>query len=85
VRSFELLSSGEQEKAEASAKTTLGQLKQRKFKMRINNKTYDVYPDLTSLIRDPTKTTKHKREQSKIEDINNSISISRQIILRDYY
>ena len=74
VRSFELLSTDNEANLD---KMTIGQLKQGKFKMRINNKAYDVYPDLMSLVRDPAQTTKHKKEISKIEDINNSIPISR--------
>ena len=53
--------------------------------MRINNKTYDVYPDFMSMVRDPVAVTKHKREMIKMEDINNSIPIVRQVILREYY
>uniref|UniRef100_A0A7S3HZF8 Calcium uniporter protein C-terminal domain-containing protein n=1 Tax=Favella ehrenbergii TaxID=182087 RepID=A0A7S3HZF8_9SPIT len=53
--------------------------------MRVNNKTYDVYPDLTSIVRDPSAVTKHKKEMAKFDDIENSIPIARQTILRDYY
>ena len=82
LRSFELFSGSSEE---TSDKTTLGQLKQNKFKMRVNNKVYDVYPDLISLTRDPVAATKHKKEIAKIEGLNNSIPIARQIILRDFY
>ena len=53
--------------------------------MRVNNKVYDVYPDLISLTRDPVPATKYKKEIAKIENLNNSIPIARQVILRDYY
>ena len=61
---------------------TLGELKQGKFRMRVNNKTYDVYPDLGSIIRDPTKSSK---KNATFDDIDNSIPIARQTILSDYY
>ena len=57
---------------------TLGELKQSKFRMRVNNKTYDVYPDLTSIIRNPTSVTQQqKKEIAKFETIENSIPIAR--------
>ena len=74
VRSFELLSVDSEDKND---KLTLGQLKTEKFRMRVNNKTYDVYPDLVSLIRSPPPSSKFKKEIGKIDDINNSIPISR--------
>ena len=71
--------------AKAFEKMTLGELKQGKFRMRVNNKTYDVYPDLTSIVRDPVDAAKHKDELKKFDAIENSIPIARQTILRDYY
>ena len=83
MKSFEL-QLAEDTKASA-ADLTLGELKQRKFRMKVNNKLYDVYPDLISLVRSPEAVTKYKQQMGKIEDIENSIPIVRQVILRDYY
>ena len=52
VSSFELISTNDKDSKSADG-MTLGELKQGKFRMRVNNKTYDVYPDLGSIIRDP--------------------------------
>ena len=30
---------------------TMGDLKAKKFRMRVNNKIYDVYPDLSSILK----------------------------------
>ena len=30
---------------------TMGDLKAKKFRMRVNNKIYDVYPDLNSILK----------------------------------
>ena len=50
VSSFELLTA-EGNKAEEIDSMTLGELKSKKFRMRVNNRTYDVYPDLLSITR----------------------------------
>ena len=84
VSSFELLASDSSKQSRID-KLTLGELKQQKFAMKVNGKTFDVYPDLTSILRNPDPVTRNKREVAKIEDIENSIPICRQTILRDYY
>lgn len=84
VKSFELLTVEKQKEADVD-KMTMGELKQQKFRMRVNNRNFDVYPDMISIVKDPAQVTKHKKEMLKIEEMDNSIPICRQTILRDYY
>ena len=57
--------------------------------MRVNNCSYDVYPDLLSITRAQTavsgKTTKNKKELAKLDKLEGSIAISRSTMLRDFY
>ena len=57
--------------------------------MRVNNCSYDVYPDLLSITRSQSaisgKTTKNKKELAKLEKLEGSIAISRSVMLRDFY
>ena len=71
--------------AEETDPVTLGELKQRKFRMRVNNKSYDIYPDLLSIAREEPIVSKNKKEIAKLDKLENSIAISRQTMLRDYY
>ena len=87
VSSFELLTA-DGNKAEEIDSMTLGELKSKKFRMRVNNRTYDVYPDLLSITRTQTENktaAKNKKELLKLDNLENSIAISRSVMLRDYY
>ena len=51
IKSFDLLPVQPKEGEEGAGESmAVGELKTRKFKMKVNSKTYDVYPDLRSLI-----------------------------------
>ena len=64
---------------------TLGELKQQKFRMHVNNRVYDVYPDMISISRQEIPVTKHKKEMAKVDERSSAIPLSRDLILRDYY
>lgn len=53
--------------------------------MRVNHNTYQIYPDLRSLVLDPTSPLPDNKYLSKIEHMDSSISIARQIILTKFY
>lgn len=87
VSSFDLLTA-DASKADELDKMTLGELKSKKFRMRVNNRTYDVYPDLLSITRsqaDAKANAKIKKEVAKLDNLENSIAISRSVMLRDFY
>ena len=83
VSSFELLSADPEQKD--IDKMRMGELKSQKFRMRVNQKLYDVYPDFVSISRQHAAVTKNKKEMSKLDDLDDSIPIFRQSILRDFY
>lgn len=84
VQHFEVLSS-DPANAEPMDNLTLGEVKNNKFKIRVNSKTYDVYPDLRSIVLNNEPVTKNNKEVVKIDALNMNICISRSTILRDYY
>ena len=84
VQNFELLQS-DPDSATKIDTMTMGELKSDKFKIRVNSKTYDVYPDLRSIVRNNDPVTKNKREMAKLDGINLNVPISRDAILREYY
>ena len=67
----------------------MGELKAKKFKMRVNNKLYDVYPDMISISKQASQAVtagaKHPTEMAKVANMDQSISIVRDSILKDYY
>lgn len=56
--------------------TSLRELKSKKFMMRVKNKTYEVYPDLRSIVR-REKPKKNVKEMEKSLHMEQSITISR--------
>ena len=75
---------------------TMGDLKAKKFRMRVNNKIYDVYPDLNSILKTDTaeaqkksslkkSSTNTKPDEFKSDDMADSIPIGRAAILKDFY
>ena len=74
---------------------TMGDLKAKKFRMRVNNKIYDVYPDLNSILKSDTaeaqkKVTKKSSstaipDEIKSDKMADSIPIGRAAILKDFY
>ena len=85
VSSFELIPADPSKKEASIDNMTMGDLKSNKFKIRVNNKSFDVYPDLISLFRNQAPVTKNKKEMLKANDMKSSIPIGRQTILRDFY
>ena len=63
---------------------TLGELKKRKFRMRVSHKVYDVYPDFQSLAG-VEQAESADAIMAKASDLGTSITIVRKIILQDYY
>ena len=75
---------------------TMGDLKAKKFRMRINNKIYDVYPDLNSILKTDTAEAQRKSsvkkssttatpDEFKSDTMADSIPIGRAAILKDFY
>ena len=76
---------------------TMGDLKAKKFRMRVNNKIYDVYPDLNSILKTDTaeaqkKTSAAKKssttaipDEIKSDKMADTIPIGRAAILKDFY
>ena len=62
----------------------IGELKQKKFQMRVNQKTFNVYPDLRSLIYKPTSFTSRQGFE-KLRNIDTTVAIGRQIVLAEFY
>ena len=58
IKDFELIPANSESKEDGNKNMTIGDLKTRKFKMRVNQTTYDVYPDLRSLLYSPEHYTK---------------------------
>lgn len=81
VSEFELLDAN---KAAIADSLTLREVKAQKFMMRVRNQTYEVYPDLRSIVR-REKPKKNVKEMEKALHMEQSITISRQMILRDFY
>ena len=75
----------EKQKEAVVDEMTMGELKQQKFNMRVNNRTFEVYPDMISILADTTPPSKYKKEMLKVENLDNSIPIVRRTILRGYY
>jgi len=75
VKKFDLKSL--EANGDQSESMTLGELKKERFQMSINGKSYTVYPDFRSLI--------DNKPQEKSCDLDSSISISRQVVLKDFY
>ena len=63
---------------------TIGELKQKNFKMKVNKRTFTVYPDLRSIMNDPWKNTSRKGFE-KLRSIDSTLSIGRQMVLAEYY
>ena len=80
IKSFDLIPS---QKNEGEAVTT-GELKTRKFEMKVNNKTYSVYPDLRSMVFRPWQFTQRKGFE-KLTQIDTTTAIGRQVVLAEYY
>lgn len=98
VSTFELMRDdppNQRQSAEAIEDMTMGDLKSKKFRMRVNNKIYDVYPDLISILKENTAENKKlyggagaKRmtlDDLKTDEMALSIPIGRAAILKDYY
>ena len=75
---------------------TMGDLKAKKFRMRVNNKIYDVYPDLNSILKADTAEAQRKSsvkksstaatpDEFKSDAMADSIPIGRAAILKDFY
>lgn len=84
VQNFEVLSS-DPSAQDSIDNLSLGELKANKFKIRVNSKTYDVYPDLRSIAKNLSPVTKYKKEMAKIDDLHFNVPISRDAILREFY
>ena len=54
------------------------------FQMRVNQKTFTVYPDLRSIIYKPTSFTS-REGFGKLRNIDNTVAIGRQVVLAEYY
>jgi len=52
--------------------------------MKVNNKTYNVYPDLRSLIFKPWNFTQRKGFE-KLSKLDTTLSVARQVVLAEYY
>ena len=63
---------------------TIGELKTKTFKMKVNKTTYDVYPDLRSIMNDPWKYTSRPGFE-KLRNIDQTLSIGRQMVLSEYF
>lgn len=75
IKSFELIPSNAKGQ-ESLASMTIGELKQQNFKMKVNKKTFKVYPDLRSIMNDPWKCTSRKGFE-KLRRIDSTLSIGR--------
>lgn len=62
---------------------TLGSLMTNKFQMRINSKTYDVYPDFQSLIN--KRAVSNPAEVDELTQHNTTVAICRQVVLTEFY
>ena len=83
IKDFELIPPSA-EGSEETSNMSIGELKTKKFKMRVNKKTYDVYPDLRSLIYKPWQFTNRKGFE-KLRSIDSTLAIGRQVVLAEYY
>ena len=81
MTNFELLDGDKQAIADT---TLLRDVKSQKFHMKVNQKVFEVYPDLRSIVR-REKAKKNVKELDKALHMEQSITISRQMILRDFY
>ena len=69
----------------------MGDLKSKKFRMRVNNKIYDVYPDLMSILKQnkgeffAKNNKKMTTDDFKTDEMAKSIPVGRAAILKDYY
>ena len=63
---------------------TIGELKQNTFQMKVNKTTFNVYPDLRSIMNDPWKYTSRPGFE-KLRDLDQTMSIGRQMVLAEYY
>ena len=52
--------------------------------MKVNNKTYNVYPDLRSMVYRPWQFTQRKGFE-KLANIDTTLAIGRQVVLAEYY
>lgn len=67
---------------------TIQELTKNKFTMKVDSKAYDVYPDIRSITgtgRNNAEADKHAKELNKLENMQQSVAISRQIALKKYY
>ena len=78
IKSFDLIPGATDEA------TTTGDLKTRKFQMKVNNKTYSVYPDLRSMVYRPWQFTQRKGFE-KLNRMDSTTAIGRQVVLAEYY
>lgn len=88
VKKFELLPAKTQEEEVDPATTTVGELTRRKFKMRVDSKEYEVYPDFRSISgmgMSYIDAAKYKKELEKLQNLQQSVAISRQITLKIFY
>lgn len=97
VSSFELMKNAAPNSDATSVDSmTMGELKAEKFRMRVNNKIYDVYPDLISILKkngvevDSAKKSKktaasNGEDETKTDSMASSIPIGRAEILKEFY
>ena len=97
VSSFELMKNvAPNSEATSVDSMTMGELKAEKFRMRVNNKIYDVYPDLISILKktgvevDSAKKSKkapasNGEDEAKTDSMASSIPIGRAAILKEFY
>ena len=89
IKTIDLYSNATVTDEDGSTKSmTIGELTKNKFLMKINNSEYHVYPDLRSLTgtgRDHIDSTKYKKELDKLNGMQQSIAIYRQIALKHFY
>ena len=83
IKSFELIPNKTQD-TEVTSSMTIGELKQNTFQMKVNKTTFNVYPDLRSIMNDPWKYTSRPGFE-KLRDLDQTMSIGRQMVLAEYY
>lgn len=67
-----------------SEQDTLGKIKRESFKMQVNAKTYQVFPDLRSVLYKPD-AHQHNQHLFKLNEENTTMTIARQKVLTDFF
>lgn len=64
---------------------TLGEVKRNPFKMQVNSQTFNVYPDLRSVLSRCKTTVQNKDELHQFNEKNTSLQIGCQTVLTEFY